>query len=434
MHWLLRGAYRATGALAEALAALAPRGGGKVARSLRARHVARAGLVAWGRAQREASRPLLWVHAPSVGEGLQARPVLELARAAMPGLQLAYTWFSPSAEGLASTLDADFVGPLPLDTATNARAALDALRPAALVFSKLDVWPVLVAEASARGVRLGLVSATLAEESSRGDRFARALLRDAYAALDAVGAIDEADAARLVAFGVRPDRIAVTGDTRYDQVWARARGIDRGSSLLASLGDTRPTLVAGSTWPADEGPLLGAWDRLLRQAPHGERPRLVIAPHEPTPAHCAAIERWARRAGLGLGAIDSADAGKADVLLVNRVGVLGDLYALATVAYVGGGFHRAGLHSVLEPAAFGVPVVVGPLHRRSRDAMLLLAAGGAAAADNVAGLEAAIGSWLSGDRDAGARAGEAARQVVRRGLGAAARSWGLVAGLLDARG
>ena len=433
MNSLLRVAYGMTGALAEALAAVAPSGDGKLLRSLRARRSAREGLVAWARAHRDPARPLLWMHAPSVGEGLQARPVLERARAARPDLQLAYTWFSPSAESFAATLDADVTGPLPFDTAANADTVLVALRPTALVFSKVDVWPVLAAAARARGVRLGLVSATLAEGSRRRG-LGRALLHDAYAALDAVGAIDSRDAGHLVDLGVRADRITVTGDTRYDQVWARAQGIDRSSALLAPFRDDRPTLVAGSTWPADEGPLLEAWVRLAHGSPGGQRPRLVIAPHEPTRAHCGAIERWAADASLSIAMIDGPGANGADVVLVNGIGVLGELYAIATVAYIGGGFHNAGLHSVLEPAAFAVPVVVGPRHRMSRDALVLIDAGAAAAAADTTELEAAIGRWLLNEPSARASAGASAQAVVQSGLGAADRSWTLVERLLDARG
>src|SRR5690606_31762033 len=129
--------------------------------------------------------------------------------------------------------------------------------------------------------------------------------------------------------------------------------------------------------------LLRAWLALRAEVPDA---RLVIAPHEPDESHLAPIRAWAAREGLALRTLDAADARDADVVLVNRVGVLGDLYALADVAYVGGAFHRAGLHSVVEPAAFGVPVLFGPMHAKSREASLLLAARGAAAVEGVESL------------------------------------------------
>ena len=238
--------------------------------------------------------------------------------------------------------------------------------------------------------------------------------------------MDPSDAERLVALGVRADRITVTGDTRYDQVLARAAAADRASELLAPLeagSAERPWLVAGSTWPADEAPLLRAWGRFARA---GTGARLLIAPHEPSEAHCAPIVAWAASAGLALERLGAPRASRADVVLVDRVGVLGDLYALARVAYVGGGFHDAGLHSVVEPASFGVPVIVGTQHTRSRDAMRLLALGGAAAVADAAALEGRLGEWF-GDAAACAAAGAAARVVVESGRGATEKSWALLA-------
>ena len=121
---------------------------------------------------------------------------------------------------------------------------------------------------------------------------ARALLHDAYASLDAVGAIDGADADRLVDLGVRRAVIEVTGDTGYDQVWERAVKADRSKPPLAALDQNRPTIVAGSTWPADEAVLLPAFAHLLRVSPDL---RLIIAPHELTRDHVAAVYEWARR-------------------------------------------------------------------------------------------------------------------------------------------
>jgi 3-deoxy-D-manno-octulosonic-acid transferase len=419
----LRVAYEGAALLARALARVAPASGGKLLRSFAARRGVRGRYAAF---LRRPGRPLLWMHAPSVGEGLQARPVLELARARLPDAQIAYTYFSPSAERFAQALDVDFRDVLPFDATTDARAALDALAPNALVFSKLDVWPTLAREASRRGVRLGLISATLAGGSSRRGGIAAALLRDAYARLDRVGAISEDDAERLVGLGVSAARISVTGDTRYDQVWARAAAARLDSPLLAPLRVGRPTLVAGSTWPADEHHLLEAWRRIRQRHPEM---RLIVAPHEPTVEHLAPIEQWCERESLTGARLGNADASDADVLIVDRVGVLGDLYALADVAFVGGGYHGAGLHSVLEPAAFGTPVVFGPRHTNSRDARLLLDARAAATAHDATSLEAALEAWLD-DPPARRAAGDAAREVVRAGLGAAERSYELVTALM----
>lgn len=427
MHPLVRLPYATAAGLARFGAAFTPLGSrAKVLRSFAARRGIAARYLAWGRTERDTRRPLLWLHAPSVGEGLQARAVVPLLRARHPALQIAYTFFSPSAESFAPSIGADFTDYLPFDTAADARSALDALRPTALVFSKLDVWPVLAESAARSGVRLGMISATMAERSGRRSTLATLLLRDAYAALDAVGAVDADDAERLTALGVHGDRVQVTGDTRYDQVWARAAAADRGGALLAPLASARPTLVAGSTWPADEAVLLEAWRAVRERMPAA---RLVIAPHEPSPRSLRPIERWAADAHLSASRLGGDARRSADVIVVDQVGVLGDLYALADVAFVGGGFHDAGLHSVIEPAAFGAPVLFGPRHQHSRDARLLLAQGGAFACANARDLAARLLAWLT-EREARAAAGRRARAMVESGVGAAERSAALIEALL----
>jgi 3-deoxy-D-manno-octulosonic-acid transferase len=421
----LRLGYGALAQLARGAAVIAPPGESKLLRSLRGRRGIRERYRAWT-TSRDLNRPLLWMHAPSVGEGLQARPILQLARQRRRDAQLAYTYFSPSAVPFANGLDVDFRDYLPFDTPRDSEIALDALRPTALVFSKLDVWPTLTTLARERGVALGLVSATLSRTSSRGSRAASAVLRGAYAALDAVGAVEAADADRLVRLGVRPSVITVTGDARYDQVWQRAQQVDHAAPLLAHLTSERPTLVAGSTWPADEAVLLGAFAAARAQV---DGARLIIAPHEPTREHLEAIRAWARDRKLTLATLDADEASGADVVLVDRVGVLGDLYALADVAFVGGAFHASGLHSVLEPAAFGAPVLFGPRHEGSRDAGLLLARGGGYEVEDGEEFSRRLTVLL---RDPAVRrpAGVAARALVRGGLGAAERCFQLVQRLL----
>src|SRR5213078_1088165 len=246
--------YRLSMRLAQRALPLAARFDKKLARGLDARRGVTDRLSAWAQAHRDPKRPLLWVHAPSVGEGLQAKPVLEAVRAEAPHWQLAYTFFSPSAERLARTLPVDVADYLPLDRPGEVTAVLEALKPAALVFSKLDVWPELTLAAARRGVKLGLISATVAPHSSRLRWPARGWAEPAYRALDSVGTISEEDGERLELLGARPETIAVTGDTRYDSVAERAERLDKTREPLARLAATSAdtfTIVAGSTWPSD---------------------------------------------------------------------------------------------------------------------------------------------------------------------------------------
>lgn len=413
-----------------ALAPLLPllgRGEGKLARGVRGRAGVLERMERWAAMERDPSRPLVWFHAPSVGEGLQARAVVEAFRARRPDAQVVYTFFSPSAEGLARRVPAHFADYLPLDLPGDVERALASLRPDVIAFSKTDVWPNLTRLAKGRGVALALLSATLPAGSSRLGGPARALLSPAYRRLDRVAAISAEDAGRFARLGVPESRRGVMGDARFDQVAARAAAADLGSDLLRPLHDAaRVVIVAGSTWPADEERLITALAALPRDGW-----RLILTPHEPTEAHLAATETLLAHHGLHsrrLGAVTDTP-GTEEVILVDRVGILGELYALAQVAYVGGGWGTAGLHSVLEPAAYGVPVLFGPRHQNAREAAELVAAGAAFEAADTAALQRRLASLLT-DSSARARAGTAAHAYVAAGRGAAERGADVIDALL----
>ncbi len=417
-----RVAARLGSALAPWLSPLSP----KLAAGHRGRSDAGPRLAAWAARSRDPSRPLVWFHASSVGEGLQAESVLLELRQLHPEAQFVYTHYSPSAEALARRLPVDTADYLPYDLPAAAEQLLAGLAPSLIVFSKLDLWPELATRAAARGVSVAMVAATVSPGSGRLRWPARALLREGYRAVRLAAAVSDEDAAGLVRLGVGTDRIRVLGDPRYDSAVQRISGIDRDEPLL-SFGRGAPTMVAGSTWPGDEAVLLGAFARL-----HTHRPdaRLILVPHEPTAPHLAAVERAARGPGLPAPVRLSAATEPAPLILVDRVGALATLYGAGTMAYVGGGFGRAGLHSVLEPAAWGVPVAFGPRWGQSRDAVLLLEAGGAEAVTRHGepGSEALYRIWRRWIEDEGLRGvqGERARGVVERGRGASRRSAGML--------
>ncbi len=415
---LYRVAARLGSALAPALSPLSA----KLAAGHRGRREAGRRLAAWAARSRDHSRPLVWLHASSVGEGLQAESVLLELRRAHPECQYVYTPYSPSAEALARRLPVDAADYLPYDLPAAADLLLGALAPRLIVFSKLDLWPELATRAANRGVSVAMVAATVSPGSGRLRWPVRVLSREGYRAVSLAAAVSDDDAARLLRLGVGSDRIHVLGDPRFDSAVQRISGIDRDHPLLR-LGQGAPTMVAGSTWPGDEAVLLNAFARLRARRPDA---RLILVPHEPTQRHLAAVEDAARDAGVPAPVRLSVAPGSAPLVLVDRIGALAALYGAGTMAYVGGGFGRAGLHSVLEPAAWGVPVAFGPRWRQSRDAALLLEAGAAVglASGGSAGAEELHRIWWSWIEDEGRRAaqGGQARSVVERGLGASRRS------------
>lgn len=388
-------------------------------------------IAAWASTHRDRTRPLAWFHAPSVGEGLQAREVIEALRLLRPELQLLYTHYSPSAEQFAASLPVDHADYLPYDRPEEMRRVLEAVTPELLVFTKLDLWPELATAAAARGTAVAMIAATVTRDSGRLRWPARLATQSGYAVLQRVGAIAEDDAARLITLGVHPERVVVTGDPRVDSVCAVVDAIATDDSLT-QLADPAVTLVAGSTWPRDEAILLEAFVRVRTSHPAA---RLLLVPHEPTEPHLRDVEAYAARLGLPtpvrLGALP--DGATPSILLGDRVGILARLYANGMLSYVGGGWGNAGIHSVLEPAAWGRPVIIGPRDRGSRDAALLHRADGLTALPAEGAVNALDLLWSVhlADPNATAALGATNRAALEGERGAAGRNAELLNQVLD---
>lgn len=377
------------------------------------------GLEAWGSTSRASSRQLVWFHAASVGESLQALAVLTALRARLPDLQTIVTRFSASAERIAEQFEVDHIGYVPYDRQVDVEAALHAVQPDLVVFTKVDVWPELATGAGRHGARTALIAGAVDPESSRTRWPARAVTRPGYRVLNRAGTISPLDGKGLVRLGVEPARITVTGDPRVDSVLARLghHTPGRGDPLL---------LVAGSTWRKDESHLLAAFRTIRARHPAA---RLWLVPHEPTPDAIASIA--ARVASLGL---PPAHVGRSQepVSIITEMGVLAELYADAGIGYVGGGFGQRGVHSVLEPAGVGIPILIGSHDRGVRDARVLAEAGGLVRLTQRAPEQGLTDQWLAwlDHPDEAARRGAAARGALAGDRGASDRSADLLARLL----
>ena len=426
---LYRSLQRLLRASAPALAGRASTG----ARGVVGRSRALPSLLEWARAERDRERPGAWLHAPSVGEGLQAQAVLEALMRRRPALQATFTHFSPSAEALAGRVGAAWGGYLPWDLPDEMALALDAAAPGVVAFTKTEVWPVLVEEAARRGIPVAMVAGSVPPGAGRLRWPARQLLRPTWARVSLACAVGEADGEGFRSLGVAEDAVRIVGDPGIDSAAARTRHADPASAWLAPFhAAVRPTVVAGSTWPSDLRVLLPALDTVRR---HERGLRLIVAPHEPEPEVVRALLEELHRRGwraTALSEVEARGAGDVDAVVVERVGVLAQLYTLADVAYVGGGFHAAGVHSVLEPAAAGASVVFGPRRWNTRAAGDLLVSGAAREVQDAAGMAGVLGEWVS-DAAARAYAGRAARGYIHAHLGAADRTAALLDELLPSR-
>jgi 3-deoxy-D-manno-octulosonic-acid transferase len=384
----------------------------------------------WNALARELSAAPVWFHVASVGEFEQARPVISALEGAQPQVPVMITFSSPSGFGFARRRETvgtgaiRFIDYLPFDRMATMRFCLERARPRLLVLVKFDLWPNLIWEASARGVPMALIDATLKPSSRRHSAPGRWLYGDLYRRIDRILAISEDDAARFARAAPEHRGISVAGDTRFDRVKERWEGRSRGALVLPD--DGARTLIAGSTWPPDEARLLPAVARLLGE--HGDL-RFVVVPHEPLPSHVEALRRWAASAGFPARAVSEGPVGaETRVVIVDAVGRLAEAYGLAHVAYVGGAF-STGVHSVIEPAMAALPVVFGPRHDNSFEASQLLSRGAAASISDDAGAYAQLRRFLLDDA-ARERAGRAARAYVESQLGATEKCMAALSGCL----
>ncbi len=400
-------AYRATARLVHRL----PLPTGKLAESVAGRRAARGRWLAWAGRVCPAQQ-VIWVHAASVGEAMAAIPVIRRLRTARPETRFVLSHSSPSVQAW-SFPEVDHTDFVPLDEPAHVAPVLDAVRPALLLFSRGDLWPELATAAAARGIPIAVTGGVVSARSSRLRWPARAVLRRAAESVGYLGAVSLEDAGRWHRLGVRPEVMRVSGDPGHDYVLERDVDLTVARRLSSWKGGD-PVLVAGSIEPEDERPLIASLAAFMG----GTACRAILVPHRPG---SETIRRLARRlddARLPYAVWDASDAADPPptqpIVLVRSLGILFDLYLVADVAYVGGGFGRRGLHSVIEPAAFALPIVVGPRWPPHADAAALIGGGGAVSSPGHVQLARAIGRWLH-DRDARRRAGRAARGAVSAG-------------------
>jgi len=360
----------------------------KLRESLKGR---RGGLAQWRISQND-DRPGVLIHVASRGEFEGARPLIDrLAEAG--NIKICVSYSSPSArKAVESTLSISCGGYLPLDFYTNQLELLRRLSPRVVAVFKHDFWPNMIRAAGDLGIPVVIANGNFHPGSRRNLPMIGAFHRVFMRGIDAVWAISDDDAIRARRLLSSRTRVQVVGDTRYDRVRTLAvQGQSRFQALRQALGSDR-TIVAGSTWPRCERICWQAFSELRRDFPGL---KLVIAPHEPTTAALARNLRAAAEAGVPVKIYSKwqGESIDAPVLMIDRVGDLAELYAVGWVAYVGGGF-ESGVHSVIEPAAHGLPVAFGSRHQMSHEAGLLIQSGGGFPVNSAGALIRLWRSWL----------------------------------------
>ena len=321
-------------------------------------------------------RPRLWIHAASMGECEQAQPILRELHARFPEVVRVLTIFSPSADSHVSrqTLPTELVCYLPIDSLKNVRRFFEIVDPVAGVIIRHDFWPNFLWQARRRGVFLLLADASISVNANtrRHKPVVRQFYREMLSNINLICAVSESATNSLNDIVRHRERLRIIGDTRFDQVLFRARNAGGGDLLPATWTKKSSTLVAGSTWPSDEAVLIPAFAAVCREISGA---RMILVPHEPTEQHLLASEELIGRNGLTCVRFSRAKgSAPAPVLLVDRVGILAEIYAAGQAAFVGGAF-GPGVHNVLEAAAHGLPVLFGPRMHNSAEALEMVQKG-----------------------------------------------------------
>ena len=301
----------------------------------------------------------IWIHAVSVGEVLAARPLVPALRERFPGHRVFLSTTTVTGNEVAKKsvrgLDGLFFAPFDFPHAV--RRALEVVNPSLLLLVETELWPNLIHEANRRGTRVALVNGRISPRSFPRYKRVRRFLATVLAEIDLFLMQGEAHAERIREMAAPPERVQVTGNLKFDAV-ETGRPPERLVRLMNAGGPPRPLWVAGSTVNGEEELVLSAFHRVRERVPQA---RLLVAPRHPE--RFAAVPGLIEAAGfrcLRRSALDPAAWTDGEVLLLDTLGELAQLYALASVVFVGGSLVPSGGHNILEPAVAGKAVLVGP--------------------------------------------------------------------------
>lgn len=359
----------------------------------------------------------LWFHSSSMGEFEQAKPIIAALRKQYDDLDIIVSFFSPSGyEHSKNYKLATLITYIPFDNISSARRFLDLIQPTAAIMVRYDVWPNHVWELHRRNVPTFIANATLRKNSKRHLIVVRNFHRHLYETLTAILTVSRQDAEAFQRFHLTHPEIHVIGETRYDQVWQRSEEARTKHLIPTAMLRRKKVFVVGSSWGEDEEVLLPAFRRI---AQHDSNALMILVPHEPTLETLDNLERALEYKLRSIRFSDLNDYTDENVILVDSIGILTSLYQYAHVAYVGGSF-KQGIHNVLEPAVYGLPVLYGPKHRNSQEAIELARRGGGFVVHNQDECYTHL-RRLFNDKKTRVRSGNESLALVKENIGATER-------------
>jgi 3-deoxy-D-manno-octulosonic-acid transferase len=310
----------------------------------------------------------IWMHCASLGEYEQGLPVLQELKVAYPSHKIVVSFFSPSGyEVKKNGTLADVVVYLPLDTLANARQFLNAVHPDLVIFVKYEIWPNLLLEIKKRNITALLISATFRKNQSFFKWYGQ-LTKKALFAFDHIFTQDENSKILIKSIGYH--NVTVSGDTRFDRV-TNQLNMDNTVAFLKDFTDNKTTIVFGSSWPEDDALFIP----FINNYKNSEV-KFIIAPHNINKNYTARLLKQIKRNVVYFSELESKDPKEYAVFILDTIGYLSKAYSYSDIAYVGGAAGKTGLHNVLEPAVFGIPVIIGKNYDTFPEAKQLIDLGG----------------------------------------------------------
>lgn len=311
----------------------------------------------------QSSDKTIWFHAASLGEYEQGLPVIEAIKQQFPNHKIVVTFFSPSGyEVRKNNTVADVTVYLPLDTISNAKQFIDLVHPEMAFFIKYEYWPNYLNELKKQQIKTYLISGIL-RENQAFFKWYGGFYRNALKTFDYFFVQNESSKKLLQSIGF--NNVKVSGDTRFDRVVSI---LERDNSLdfIEQFKDNKTTIVIGSSWPKDESLLAN----YINQS--SDDVKFIIAPHNIKSEQIQELKNAIFKKTILFSEKDNVNLSNSNVFIIDTIGILTKIYSYADIAYVGGGFGNPGVHNILEPATFGVPVVIGPNYSHFAEATALV--------------------------------------------------------------
>ena len=306
----------------------------------------------------------LWFHCASLGEYEQGLPVFQALRKHYKAHKIVLTFFSPSGYQIRKKSPiADVVLYLPLDTKKNAKTFLNLVNPELTIFVKYDIWPNFLNELKQRQLRAILISATFRENQSFF-KFYGKTLRDALFTFEHIFTQNESSKALLQS--INYNNVTVSGDTRFDRVYSQLNQ-NNNLDFVEIFKGNNLCVVAGSTWLPDENLFI---NYINNETINGVK--FIIAPHNINRTQIKNLKEKLNTETILFSEKEEKDLAKAQVLIIDTIGLLSKIYNYADLAYVGGAMGNTGLHNTLEPAVFGIPIIIGNNHSKFPEAKSMI--------------------------------------------------------------